>query len=84
MRRSKMVERTEEILDEAGQIARETQDPDYFRPYQWAITQFGLTHAQRYALIFLVHFFGGWQRRHGSFYISETLYPKPSLSRSSP
>lgn len=33
MRCSKMVERTEEILDEAGQIARETQDPDYFRPY---------------------------------------------------
>ncbi len=78
MRCSKMVERTEEILDEAGQIARETQDPDYFRPYQWAITQFGLTHAQRYALIFLVHFFGGWQRRNGSFYISETFI-KPKL-----
>ena len=66
------------MLDEAGRVADETQDPEYFRPYQWAITQFGLTHAQRYALIFLVHFFAGWQRRHGSFYISETFI-KPKL-----
>lgn len=29
MRKSKMVERTEEIVDEAVRIANETRDPDY-------------------------------------------------------
>ncbi len=45
--------------------------PKNLHPREWAVTQTGLTNAQRVALIALASGYGGFQRTYGQFYIVE-------------